>query len=152
MSYHWQTTSFQALGNEELYTILRLRQEVFVIEQQCLYQDLDGKDQQATHILCWLGAELMAYQRCLPPGTSYNESSIGRILVAPEARGGGLGRELVARGIRHNRQHWPASDIRINAQAYLEDFYTDLGFATQGGAYDEDGIMHVQMLYLAQGD
>ena len=152
MRYHWQTTSFQALGNDELYKILRLRQEVFVIEQQCLYQDLDGNDQQATHILCWLGAELMAYQRCLPPGTSYNESSIGRILVAPEERGGGLGRELVARGIRHNRQHWPNSDIRINAQSYLQDFYTDLGFATQGDAYDEDGIMHVQMLYLAQGD
>jgi len=152
MPYHWQTTSFQALGNDELYKILRLRQEVFVIEQQCLYQDLDGNDQQATHILCWLGAELMAYQRCLPPGTSYNESSIGRILVAPAARGGGLGRALVARGIAHNTQHWPDNDIRINAQSYLQGFYTDLGFATQGDAYDEDGIMHVQMLYLAQGD
>jgi len=152
MSYHWQTKSFQALGNDELYRILRLRQEVFVIEQQCFYQDLDGKDQQATHILCWLGTELMAYQRCLPPGTSYRESSMGRIVVASAARGSGLGRELVARGISHNEEQWPASDIRINAQSYLEDFYTELGFATQGDAYDEDGIMHVQMLYLAQGE
>ena len=147
MSHRWQTADFHALGNIELYTILRLRQEVFVVEQQCLYQDLDGRDQQATHMLCWLGTELLGYLRCLPPGTSYGESSIGRIVVAAAARGTGLGRELVARGIEHNTQQWPDVDIRINAQAYLRNFYTDLGFVTQGDQYDEDGIIHVQMLY-----
>lgn len=149
MSYHWQTAGFQALGNEELYKLLSLRQEVFVLEQQCFYRDLDDFDQQAAHILCWQDTQLMAYQRCLAPGSSYKESSIGRIVVAPAARGTGLGKDLVERGIAHNLQHWPQSNIRINAQLHLEGFYTDLGFATQGEAYDEDGIMHVQMLYKA---
>ena len=147
MSYRWQTVPFAALSNDELYTVLRLRQEVFVVEQDCIYQDLDGLDQQAMHMLCWSGNELLAYQRCLEPGLSYAESSMGRILVAPAGRGTGLGNELVSRGVNYNLERWPTHPIRINAQAYLEAFYTRLGFTVAGDEYDEDGIPHLQMLH-----
>ena len=147
MSYSWQTLPFAVLSTNELYALLRLRQEVFVVEQDCIYLDLDGRDQQAIHMLCWSGTELLAYQRCLEPGLSYAESSIGRIVVAPAGRGTGLGNELVSRGIDYNLERWPTSAIRINAQAYLEAFYNRLGFAAAGDQYDEDGIPHLQMLH-----
>jgi ElaA protein len=147
MPYHWQTTEFARLGVDALYTVLRLRQAVFVVEQACLYQDLDGLDQQGTHMLCWDGEELAAYQRCLPPGASFRESAIGRIVVAPSYRNSGLGRELVVRGINHNLAQWPDSGIRINAQSYLREFYAGLGFDPVGTEYDEDGIPHQQMVY-----
>jgi len=148
MNLQWQTSGFTELGHNELYAVLRLRQQVFVVEQNCVYQDLDGLDQRATHLLCWLDEQLLAYLRCLPPRVSYVESSLGRIVVPAAARGLHLGRALVQRGIEHNLRHWPDSGIRINAQAYLRDFYTGLGFEVDGREYDEDGIMHVQMLYL----
>jgi ElaA protein len=147
MKQQWQTLDFVQLGREQLYDILQLRQEVFVIEQDCVYLDLDGLDRQATHILCTQGEQLLAYQRCLPPGGSYAESSLGRIVVAPAARGLQLGRELVQRGIDYNLKQWPGSGIRINAQAYLRDFYAGLGFVPSGKEYEEDGIMHQQMVY-----
>ncbi len=147
MSYRWQTMSFEALTTGELYDLLRLRQEVFVVEQRSLYVDLDGRDRAAIHMLCWLDDELLAYQRLLHPGLSYSESSMGRIVVRKSARGRNLGRELVQRGIAHNRERWPGHDIRINAQAYLRTFYLDLGFTVAGDEYDEDGIPHVEMLY-----
>lgn len=147
MSYQWQTMDFDDLSPSQLYAALRLRQAVFAIEQASLYQDLDDRDQPAAHMFCWRGHSLLAYQRCLPPGVSYRDSAIGRIVVAAQARGHNLGRELVRRGIRYNLQRWPDSDIRINAQAYLEDFYRRLGFETQGDRYDEDGIPHIEMLY-----
>jgi ElaA protein len=147
MSFHWQTTDFEHLGVDGLYAVLHLRQAVFVVEQACLYQDLDGLDRPATHMLCWEGNELAAYQRCLPPGTSFRESAIGRIVVAPSHRHSGLGQALVERGIRHNLARWPESGIRINAQAYLRAFYSRLGFEPAGDEYDEDGIPHLQMVY-----
>ncbi len=151
MRYNWQTTDFTRLGEGALYSLLHLRQAVFVIEQACLYQDLDGLDQAATHMLCWAGDELAAYQRCLAPGASYRESSIGRIVVAPAHRHSGLGKVLVRRGIEHNLRHWPGSGIRINAQAYLGAFYSTLGFVPEGPEYDEDGIPHQQMVYHSPG-
>jgi ElaA protein len=147
MNQQWQILDFVQLGREQLYDILRLRQEVFVVEQDCVYLDLDGLDRQATHILCSRGEQLLAYQRCLPPGVSYPESSLGRIVVCPAARGLRLGRELVQRGIAYNMKQWPGSGIRINAQAYLRDFYAGLGFVASGSEYEEDGIMHQQMVY-----
>ncbi len=147
MNRQWQTSSFAELEVDALYDLLRLRQQVFVVEQDCVYLDLDGLDSAATHMLCREGGRLLAYQRCLPPGVSYPQSSIGRIVVAPEARGLRLGRDLVQRGIEHNLSRWPGSGIRLNAQAYLRRFYTELGFVAQGDEYDEDGIPHVQMLY-----
>jgi ElaA protein len=147
MNYQWQSKAFAELSLDELYAILRLRQQVFAIEQNCVYLDVDGLDQGAIHMLCRQDDQLLAYQRCLPPGLSYPQSALGRIVTAPAARGLQLGKKLVLRGINHNLQRWPKSDIRINAQAYLRGFYTDLGFAEQGEEYDEDGIPHLQMLY-----
>jgi ElaA protein len=147
MTLQWQTLEFAGLGAEELYAILRLRQEVFVVEQNCVYLDLDNLDQGAVHMLCWLDGQLSAYQRCLAPATSFQESALGRIVVSPRARGQRLGRELVRRGISHNLLRWPEHDIRINAQAYLQDFYTRLGFVAAGDIFGEDGIPHIHMVY-----
>ncbi len=147
MNRQWQTSPFAELKVDDLYDLLRLRQLVFVVEQDCIYLDLDGLDSAATHMLCREDGRLLAYQRCLPPGVGYPQSSIGRIVVAPEARGLGLGRDLVQRGVEYNLARWPDSGIRLNAQAYLRRFYTELGFVAHGDEYDEDGIPHVQMLY-----
>ena len=149
MEQRWQTTDFAGRGSDTLYTLLQLRQDVFILEQACIYRDLDDLDREATHMLCWVRDQLWAYQRCLRPGLSYPESALGRIVVHPTARGTGLGRELVARGIDYNLQQWPGTGIRINAQSYLREFYRDLGFAPVGEEYDEDGIMHQQMLLQA---
>lgn len=143
----WQVSAFDALSPRQLYAALRLRQAVFVVEQDCVYQDLDDLDQDSLHLLCWRGGELLATQRCLPPGLSYPESALGRIVVAPAARGLQLGRELVQRGIDHNLAQWPGSGIRIGAQAHLERFYGSLGFVRDGDNYLEDGIPHVHMNY-----
>jgi len=147
MAYQWQTSEFAALSTTALYAALRLRQQVFVVEQHIIYLDLDGLDQDACHMLGWEGDTLQAYQRCLAPGAYFSESAIGRIVVSPGARGRGLGRELVRRGIELNLNRWPDQDIRINAQAYLEEFYRSLGFVSQGEVYDEEGIDHIEMLY-----
>ena len=142
---NWQIAHFDDFTTHDLYTVMRLRQEVFVLEQNCVYPDLDGLDLSADHILFWEDGELLAYLRCLKPGLSYPQSSIGRIVVSPTARGRDLGRELVTRGIAYNFQQWPDSDIRIGAQRYLEAFYCSLGFVTDGEPYSEDGIEHVHM-------
>lgn len=152
MSLQWQTTAFTDLTNTELYALLRLRQEVFVVEQRSIYLDLDGMDLDAFHMLCLEGDELVAYQRLLQPGLSYAESAMGRIVVCRRARGRDLGRELVRRGIAHNLERWPGQDIRINAQSYLRAFYEGLGFTVASDEYDEDGIPHVEMLYRRKRD
>lgn len=151
MAYQWQTTEFPGLSTLELYAALRLRQEVFSVEQDCAYLDLDNLDQGAIHMLCWQDGHLLAYQRCLAPGVCYRESALGRIVVAIEARGRQLGRELVRRGIRYNLERWPGQGIRINAQAYLERFYAGLGFTPDGAAYNEHGIPHIQMAFARSG-
>jgi ElaA protein len=142
----WTIQTFAEFDTNTLYDVLALRQAIFVVEQNCPYQDLDGLDQAAFHMLCREGHTLLAYQRCLPPGTSYPESSIGRIIVSAAARGRQLGRELVQRGIDFNREQWPDADIRIGAQAHLADFYGSLGFELEGEEYVEDGIPHVHMV------
>ncbi len=146
----WSIQAFAELDTNTLYEILELRQAIFVVEQNCPYQDLDGLDQPAFHMSCREGDTLLAYQRCLPPGTSYTESSIGRIIVTAAARGRQLGRELVQRGIDFNREQWPDHDIRIGAQAHLADFYGSLGFEVVGEEYVEDGIPHVHMVLPAE--
>ena len=147
MTYRWQTAEFAELSLAQLYALMRLRQLVFVVEQASIYLDLDDLDQAATHMLCWQDDRLLAYLRCLAPGASFAESAIGRIVVAPEARGRDLGRELVSRGLSYNLRCWPDANIRINAQSYLKDFYLDLGFTTASEEYLEDGIPHLEMLY-----
>jgi ElaA protein len=147
MTLQWQTLSFTELTGTGLYAVLRLRQEVFVVEQNCAYLDLDNLDQHATHMLGMRDGELLAYQRCLPPGLSYPESSLGRIVVCPVVRGQQLGSVLVRRGIEHNLLRWPGSGIRISAQAHLQNFYATLGFVAEGNEYLEDNILHRQMRY-----
>ncbi len=147
MQYLWQTCDFAGLDTSALYAVLRLRQEVFAVEQDCAYLDLDNLDQGAIHMLCWLEGALVAYQRCLAPGTHYPQSALGRVVVSAPARGRQLGKELVRRGISHNLRRWPGQGIRINAQAYLQDFYAHMGFVADGAVASEDGIPHIQMVY-----
>ena len=141
----WQSLSFDELNVHQLYAILRLRQEIFVVEQDCVFLDTDGLDLDAIHIVCWQDNQPMAYLRSLGPGLAYEQSSLGRIVVPESSRGLNLGRELVRRGIAYNLEAWPESDIRIGAQARLERFYNDLGFIVDGRPYEEDGIMHIYM-------
>lgn len=147
MNLQWQTLSFTQLTLEKMYAVLRLRQQVFVVEQACAYLDLDNLDQAATHMLGIRGTALLAYQRCLPPGLRYPESALGRIVVCPTMRGQQLGRDLVQRGIKHNLGQWPNADICISAQAHLQVFYADCGFIAEGDEYLEDNIPHRKMRY-----
>jgi ElaA protein len=147
----WQWLPFDQLHGAELYEVLALRQQVFILEQQCLYPDLDGLDQQAFHLLGWQTAggqrRLAAYLRCLAPGAKYAEMSLGRVLTAPFARGAGIGRVLLKEGIARALQQHPGHGIRIGAQHYLERFYQDFGFETVSAPYDEDGIAHIDMIF-----
>jgi ElaA protein len=145
---HWVFRPFAALNLETLYALLRLRQEVFVVEQQCSYLDADGVDPSCWHLLGWSSrGRLQACLRIVPPGRRYSEASIGRVATALEMRGSGLGHELVARGLARCRQLHPGQGIRISAQAQLQRFYEEFGFVAEGSAYLEDGIAHIEMVY-----
>lgn len=144
----WIIKKFSELSIKELYNIMVLRQEVFVVEQTCVYQDADGKDEDAIHI--WgLNNErqMVAYQRVLPPGISYKEASIGRIATTMQIRGKGYGRQLVLEALKAIKQEYGGVDIRISAQTHLKPFYESLGFVFTGKDYLEDGIPHSEMLY-----
>ena len=143
----WENLSFAELSPAQLYRILKLRQDVFIIEQNCVYPDIDELDQDAQHIIACHEDAVLAYLRSLPPGLDYRESSLGRIVVSPAARGMRLGREIVRRGVNYNLERWPGAGIRIGAQAYLEAFYVDLGFVTDSAVYVEDGIPHIKMVF-----
>jgi ElaA protein len=146
----WQWSSFSQLSVDDLYQVLQQRQDVFILEQTCFYQDFDGLDQGAHHLLGWQTIDgkrvLAAYLRVLAPGAKYTEMSLGRVLTNRAARGGGMGRALLEQGIRHAEQLHPGHRIRIGAQRYLEAFYASFGFVTFSEPYDEDGIIHVDML------
>ncbi|WP_426207715.1 GNAT family N-acetyltransferase [Massilia sp. TWP1-3-3] len=146
----WQWSAFADLPAAALYEVLQTRQDVFILEQACLYPDLDGLDQDAHHLLGWRVIDgkrvLAAYLRVLAPGAKYVEMSLGRVLTAPLARGTGIGRELLAQGIALAERQHPGHRIRIGAQRYLEKFYAQYGFVTFSEPYDEDGIIHVDML------
>jgi ElaA protein len=146
----WQWSSFADLTAAQLYAMLALRQQVFVLEQTCLYPDIDGLDPAAHHLLGWRDVDgkpaLAAHLRCLAPGAKYTEMSIGRVVTSPAARGTGLGRELVAQGIALAQRLHPGHAIRIGAQAHLEAFYASFGFVTVSAPYDEDGIQHIDMI------
>jgi ElaA protein len=146
----WQWRSFADLTQRELYEVLAQRQQVFVLEQQCLYNDFDGLDPEAHHLLGWRTIDgrrqLAAYLRCLAPGAKYTEMSLGRVLTTKAARGMGIGRELLEQGILHAERLHAGHPIKIGAQQYLENFYAGFGFVAIGAHYEEDGIMHVDML------
>ena len=146
----WQWRPFDALDRVQLYALLRLRSEVFVVEQNCVFQDMDGLDDQAMHLLGTRvvdGApQLVAYVRCFPKGITFDEASIGRVVTRQSARGGGLGHVLMTEAVRALQQHWGVQPIRIGAQAHLKSFYERHGFADVGQPYMEDGIAHIEMV------
>jgi ElaA protein len=141
----WKCKSFGELTPHELYAILQLRSEVFVVEQNCIFQDMDGKDGHSHHLMGWEN-NLVAYSRILPPGISYVESSIGRIVISPTARKKGIGRKLVTRSIEALYTLHGKAVIRIGAQYYLKGFYESFGFRQTGSIYLEDNIEHIEML------
>ncbi|HEY4338047.1 MAG TPA: GNAT family N-acetyltransferase [Puia sp.] len=143
---NWTLKPFSQLSTEELYAILRLRSEVFVVEQNCVFLDMDNKDHHCDHLMGWNGDQLAAYSRIVPAGISYVESSIGRIVTSPAARGAGIGRELLVNSIDHLYTLYGKRDIRIGAQYYLKKFYESFRFVQKGEIYLEDGIEHIEML------
>lgn len=147
----WRCLPFDALQPRTLYALLRLRSAVFVVEQSCVFQDLDGADPACMHLLgerlipgC--APELLASARLVPAGLKYPEASIGRVVTAPATRGSGLGHALVAESVRCLHRLWGVQPIRIGAQAHLQSFYRQHGFEPVGDLYDEDGIAHTDML------
>lgn len=139
--------TFSQLSNEELYQILRLRSEVFVVEQDCVFLDQDNKDQKCHHLSLYLEEELVAYCRIVPAGLSYQEVAIGRVVSSPAFRGKGLGRKVMEEAIAACKKLFGPVPIRLGAQTYALKFYQSLGFREEGEVYDEDGIEHIEMVY-----
>ena len=142
----WECKRFDDLTIHQLYSILQLRSEVFVVEQNCPYQDADNKDQKSWHLMGWMGKDLAAYTRLLPNNISYNEISIGRVVTSPKYRRSGAGKALMNESIRQCNKLFGKQPIKIGAQLYLKKFYGDLGFQQTSDVYDEDGIDHIEML------
>jgi len=146
----WQWSAFEQLSTSALYSVLAARQDVFILEQRCLYSDIDGIDRQAHHLLGWQEQgdrrQLVAYLRCVAPGVKYEEPSLGRVLSIATARGTGIGKLLLEEGLRCAERTYPGFCIRISAQLYLQRFYASFGFRAVSEPYDEDGIPHVEML------
>jgi len=145
----WVTKTFEELTTQELYAFLRLRSEVFVVEQQCVFQDMDNADQLAVHIMGYddaLDNELVAYTRIFGPGIKFDMCSIGRVVTSPRARGNGSGRKLMEYSIQTVQDRFGKVPIKIGAQLYLEKFYTSLGFKKSSEIYLEDNIEHIEMI------
>lgn len=144
-SIQWRLRHFDLFSAREWHAMLALRTSIFVVEQACPYQEVDHKDPLSWHLEGHCDDELVAGMRLVPPGVSYDEASIGRVVVVPAHRRSGLGRKLMHQGMAASKALWPGG-IRISAQGYLQDFYASLGFATIRGPYLEDDIPHFEML------
>lgn len=142
----WTYKKFDELTTGELYAILSLRSRVFVLEQNCIYLDMDDKDQASCHLCGWSGNMLVAYARIIPPGHTYAESSIGRVVTDPKYRKYGFGKMLMKLAIDKTFSQFNVTEIKIGAQVYLLSFYTSLGFKPVSNEYLEDGIPHIEML------
>ncbi len=143
---YFETKTFEELTITELYLILQLRSEVFVVEQDCIYQDLDGKDTKGLHILCWEGTILVAYARAFKSGIYFEEAAIGRVTVRENYRKLGYGHKIMDEAILALEKFYEKGPIKISAQLYLVIFYESHGFKTIGKRYLEDGIPHIAML------
>jgi ElaA protein len=141
----WVVKKFDELSPGELYAILRLRSEVFVIEQNCVFLDMDNKDQLCHHLMVWQDEKLVGYTRLVPPGISYNLPSIGRVVTSPSVRGTGTGKFIMKKSIEEIYHLFGKTSICIGAQLYLKKFYEDFGFVQTSDVYDEDGIDHIEM-------
>jgi ElaA protein len=142
----WQHVSWDALRVQQLYDLLQLRSAVFVVEQNCVFQDIDGYDAQAMHVLGYQDDKLVAYARCFTANVKYAEASIGRVITSAALRGQGAGPALVQQAIDCIEQQWGKQAIRIGAQAHLSQFYGQLGFAQASEIYSEDNIAHIEMV------
>jgi ElaA protein len=143
----WILKKFDDLTPHELYSILQLRNEVFVVEQNCVYQDADDKDRSSYHFTGWINDRPIAYARLLPKGAVYEDYvSIGRVVVSPSARGTGIGKELIQRSIEQANTLFGTVPIKIGAQIYLKIFYSEFGFQQTSDIYLEDGIEHIEMI------
>jgi len=142
----WDWKSFDELNKDELYEILKFRQEIFIVEQKSWYVDADNLDQFSLHLLVQNTLGLMGYLRLTPPGKKYKEASIGRVSIREDHRGKKLGDKLLSKGIEKSKQVYKSSSCRISAQEHLIAYYENHGFRVQGTPYDEDGIPHIEML------
>jgi ElaA protein len=137
---------FKELTTEELHDIFQLRSEVFVVEQDCVYQDIDGKDKEALHIIGRTKGRLVAYTRCFAPGFYFKEASIGRVVVAYKERKNKYGDEIMKVSIQAIQTHYQTQQISLSAQSHLKNFYKNHGFSQVGEGYLEDGIPHIMMV------
>jgi ElaA protein len=138
--------TFHQLSIAELYEILQLRSQVFVVEQDCVYQDVDGKDQKALHVIGWVNNKIVAYTRCFKKGDYFAQASIGRVVVALEHRKDGYGHDIMRHSIAAIYVHFGNQQIKLSAQTYLVSFYEAHGFVSIGETYLEDGIPHIAMV------
>lgn len=143
---NWICKPFYELNPTELYAILQLRNEVFVVEQNCVFQDADNKDQQSFHLAGYVNDDVAAYARLVPSGVAYNEPSIGRVVTSPAYRRIAAGKQLMQKAIAECYQLFGKQTIKIGAQLYLKKFYESFGFRQMGEEYDEDGIIHIYMI------
>lgn len=141
-----QVKTFEQLTKLELYYLLQLRSEIFVVEQDCVYQDLDGKDEKSIHVLGFKNEKIIAYTRIFKPGDYFEEASIGRVVVAKNERKHKYGYDIMKISIETIKTQFNTDKIKISAQCYLNKFYTNLGFKSIGETYLEDGIPHVAMM------
>lgn len=146
MYIEWTLKKFEKLKPHLLYTILQLRNEVFVVEQNCVFQDLDDKDQDSFHLMGYETNKLVAYTRLVPPGIIYPEASIGRVVTSPSVRGKGAGKLLMNQSIATVYHLFGKVPIKIGAQLYLKKFYETFGFQQISEVYLEDGIEHIYMM------
>ena len=142
----WHLKAFDDLDSKTLYQILKARCDVFVVEQTCPYPELDGLDPACYHLYLEEAGDILAYLRILPPGLSFEEASLGRVLVTPSARGQGYARSLLEKGLDFVQTELKQDQVKIGAQTYLESFYASLGFAPVSAPYLEDGIEHIDMV------
>lgn len=143
---HWICSSFDDLSPNQLYDCLRLRSEVFVVEQNCVFLDADNNDQKCYHLLGYQNSQLVACTRLVPPGAIYDQASIGRVVTSPTVRSSGVGRELMEKSINEVYRLFGQQPIKIGAQLYLKKFYSSFGFEQISDVYLEDGIEHIYML------
>ena len=143
---NWVLKKFDELAPQELYSILQLRNEVFVVEQNCVFQDADNRDQFSFHLMGWEGEKLIAYSRIIPPGMVYEFPSIGRVVTSPLARRNGVGKILMKESIKAIEKLFGDAAIKLGAQLYLKKFYESFGFMQSGEIYLEDGIQHIEMM------
>lgn len=147
MTIEWICKHHRDLGKEQLYALLKLRSDVFVVEQKCAYPDLDGQDLEGDthHLMGWKDDQLMAYLRLLDPESQGGDVVIGRVVTAPAGRGKGLGHAMMEQALKQAEKHWPQVPIYLSAQAHLQGYYGKYGFVAVGEEYLEDDIPHIGM-------